>query len=435
MANKPSFVWKKPSPKQEQILYWWWPGNPCANCSYIELEGAVRAAKTITASYSFVNWATYTFDQEDLALCSKTIGTCLRNVVRPLRRILAAEPNYVVKEYRASAEGYRLDITDTDLDKFNSFFVYGGKDESSQDLIQGKTLAGAFMDEALLYPLSFVNQVLSRTSVENAKIWFTFNPDAPTHETYVNILDPYVADKKAFYLLMTMDDNPSLSKEAKDRISSQWPVGSVWHRRNVLGERVSAEGAIYPFFTPDTKDGYVISELPDDFARWRVAIDYGQDHPTTFGLYGYSSSLSSWIMVNEYYQSMKTNQELSSDFALNMLRWNDKDIYPEFVDVDTGGGGLALLNQLRQDFPNLHQGTVFRHAIKINVNAEIASFASALYTHKFRYYAGCKRSISETANYLWAKKPVGSGKEEPLKVNDDGPDRDRYMWNRVMHSG
>jgi len=434
MGSKPSFVWKPPSQKQEQILYWWWPGNPYANCSYIELEGAVRAAKTITASYSFINWATYTFDQEDLALCSKTIGTCLRNVVRPLRRILSEEPNYKVKEYRASAEGYRLDITDTDLDRFNSFFVYGGKDESSQDLIQGKTLAGAFLDEVLLYPLSFVNQVLSRTSVENAKVWFTFNPDAPTHETYVNILDPYLADKKAFYLLMTMDDNPSLSQEAKDRISSQWPIGTVWHRRNVLGERVSAEGAIYPFFSSLPKDGYVVSEFPTDIARWRVAIDFGQDHPTTMGLYGYSSNLSSWVLVKEYYERMKTNQELSSAFG-ELLVWSGTPVFPEYVDVDTGGGGLSLLNQLRQDYPNLHNQGIIRHAIKENVNAEIGHFASALYTHKFRYYAGCKRSISEIANYLWAKKPVGSGMEEPLKVNDDGPDRDRYCWNRILHSG
>lgn len=401
----------------------------------MELEGSVRSVKTSTGSYSFVQWASYSFDQEDFALIGKTIGTCLRNVVRPLRKMLSVEPSFKVQERRSNAEGYHLEITNLENDHTNLFWVYGGKDESSQDLIQGKTLAGGLLDEVLLMPLSFVNQFLSRLSVEGAKAWFTFNPDAPTHELYVNILDPYVAQKKALYVHLTMDDNPSLSQDVKDRISGQWPIGSVWHRRNVLGERVAAEGAIYPFFTSDPKDGYVITDLPNDFARWRIAIDYGQDHPTTMGLYGYSSQLESWVLVKEYYKTMQTNQELSSDFALEMLQWDGKEIYPEFVDVDTGGGGLALLNQLRQDFPNLCNQGVIRHAIKVNVNAEIAAFASALYTHKFRYYAACKRSIKETANYLWAKKPAGSGKEEPLKVNDDGCDRDRYMWNRVMHNG
>lgn len=392
----------------------------------------MRSVKTSTGSYSFAQWASYSFDQEDFALIGKTIGTCLRNVVRPLRKMLSVEPSFKVQERRSNAEGYHLEITNLENDHTNLFWVYGGKDESSQDLIQGKTLAGGLLDEVLLMPLSFVNQFLSRLSVEGAKAWFTFNPDAPTHELYVNILDPYVDQQKALYIHLTMDDNPSLSQDVKDRIAGQWPVGSVWHRRNVLGERVAAEGAIYSFFSSDPKDGYVITDLPNDFARWRVAIDYGQDHPTTMGLYGYSSQLESWVLVKEYYKTMQTNDALSSDFALEMLRWGDNEIYPEFVDVDTGGGGLALLNQLRQDYPNLDN---IRHAIKVNVNAEIASFASALYTHRFRYYDQCKRSIKETANYLWAKKPVGSGKEEPLKVNDDGPDRDRYFWNRVMHNG
>jgi len=434
LTSKPNFVWKTPSPKQEQILYWWCPESPYAQCSYIELEGAVRSAKTITASYSFINWASFTFDQEDFALCSKTIGTCLRNVVRPLKKMLSEEPHYVVKEYRASAEGHRLEITDTILDHTNSYFVYGGKDESSQDLIQGKTLAGALADEVLLYPLSFLNQLLSRTSVENSKVWFTFNPDAPTHETYVNILDPYVADHKAFLLHLTMDDNPSLSQEAKDRISSQWPIGSVWHRRNVLGERATAEGAIYPFFTDRQQDGYVIAELPDDFNRWRVAIDYGQDHPSCYGLFGYSPKTGSWICVKEYYQSMKTNMELSEDFG-EFIKWNGNTIVPEFVDIDPGGGGLSLITQLRADYPDLALRSVIRHAIKLNVNAEISELASALYTHRLRYYSGCVRSIKELMNYRWAKKPQGFGKEEPMKVNDDGCDVARYWCTRLRHNG
>lgn len=42
--------------------------------------------------------------------------------------------------------------------KANEFYFFGGKDESSQDLIQGITLAGAFFDEVALMPQSFVNQ-------------------------------------------------------------------------------------------------------------------------------------------------------------------------------------------------------------------------------------------------------------------------------------
>jgi PBSX family phage terminase large subunit len=260
----------------------------------------------------------------------------------------------------------------------------------------------------------------------------TMNPEGPYHWFHKQVIDRATQPEiRAKLYHFTMADNPYLPEDYKTWISSMYVPGTVWYKRWIMGEWVSAEGAIYPFFTSDPADGYVMTDLPDDFTRWRIAIDYGQDHPTTMGLYGYSSSLTSWILVKEYYKTMQTNEDLSSDFGSEMLRWDDADIYPESVDVDTGGGGLALLNQLRKDYPNLNSRGILRHAIKNNVNAEIAAFASALYTHQFRYYVACKRSIQEIANYLWAKKPAGSGKEEPLKVNDDGPDRDRYFWNSV----
>ena len=164
-------------------------------------------------------------------------------------------------------------------------------------------------------------------------------------------------------------------------------------------------------------------------------MDYGQDNPTAFGLYGYSPKLTSWILVKEYFETMKTNQELSKDFGEQFLKWDDKEIMLEFVDIDTGGGGLSLLNQLRVDYPNLKSQSIIRHAIKVNVNSEIAALASAIYTHKLRYYAQCKRSITEISNYRWAKTGSGLSREEPLKIDDHGIDRDRYMWNRILHNG
>ena len=53
--------------------------------------------------------------------------------------------------------GYNLEISQLETGNTNTFYVYGGKDESSQDLIQGKTLAGILFDEAPLMPMSFIN--------------------------------------------------------------------------------------------------------------------------------------------------------------------------------------------------------------------------------------------------------------------------------------
>lgn len=65
-------------------------------------------------------------------------------------------------------------------DTENYFYIFGGKDERSQDLF-GITLAGVFFDEVALMPESFVNQATGRCSVEGSKFWFNCNPDGPYH--------------------------------------------------------------------------------------------------------------------------------------------------------------------------------------------------------------------------------------------------------------
>ena len=47
----------------------------------------------------------------------------------------------------------------------NYFYIFGGKDEGSQELVQGITATGAFFDEVALMPESFVNQATGRCSV------------------------------------------------------------------------------------------------------------------------------------------------------------------------------------------------------------------------------------------------------------------------------
>ena len=117
--NRPSFEWIPPSPKQEQILYWWTPSSPDKDKAYFQAEGSVRCGKTVIADFSYINWASYTFDREEFALCSKTIGTAIRNQVRPLMKVLAVEPSYEVEFKRGREEGPHLIVYQKELDHEN----------------------------------------------------------------------------------------------------------------------------------------------------------------------------------------------------------------------------------------------------------------------------------------------------------------------------
>lgn len=390
-------------------------------------EGAIRAGKTAPMSFSFVCWAMRYFDQQNFLLCGKTIGSLRRNVVQPLKKMLLGRGMEVI-EHRA--DNY---IEVRYLNHVNCFYLFGGKDESSQDLVQGITAAGAYFDEVALQPESFVNQAIGRCSITGAKLWFNCNPESPFHWFYEKWIQK-AKEKGLMVLHFLMDDNPSLDETTKNRYKQMYAPGTIFFKRFILGLWCVAEGAVYSFFTDDPKHGYVVDDLPSDLSRWIVAADYGQQHPTCYGLFGFSTSKKCWYMVKEWYTANKPNTEFSKEFGREMLSFGGKKIVPEYVDIDPGGGGLSLIEQLRADYPDLDRAGVIGHAIKVEVVKEIQDLSTALYTHSLRIYRQCKRVISEIMNYLWDSKARERGVDAPIKKDDDGPDMLRYFWQRAIRA-
>ena len=120
------------SKKQLQVLTWWMPNSPVNDKDILIADGSVRAGKTVVMSLSFVMWAMETFDEENFALCGKTIGSLRRNVVKPLKKMLIGR-GYQCKDHRSGTDNY---LTISKNGTMNDFYIFGGKDESSQDLIQ-----------------------------------------------------------------------------------------------------------------------------------------------------------------------------------------------------------------------------------------------------------------------------------------------------------
>lgn len=128
----------------------------------------------------------------------------------------------------------------------NRFYIFGGKDEGSAALIQGMTLSGVMLDETALMPRSFCEQAIARCSVDNSRLWFNCNPENPAHWFYTEWIKKAV-DKNCLYLHFTMDDNPSLSEEIKQRYKNLY--SGSFYKRFIEGKWVSCDGAVYPFST------------------------------------------------------------------------------------------------------------------------------------------------------------------------------------------
>ncbi|MEL7609730.1 MAG: PBSX family phage terminase large subunit [Bacillota bacterium] len=264
MKIQATFRFKPFSPRQKQILTWWLPESPVHDMDGIIADGAIRSGKTVAMSLSYVIWAMETFSAQNFGMAGKTIGSFRRNVLFWLKLMLRSR-GYAVEDHRSD----NLLIVRRG-GRENYFYIFGGKDERSQDLIQGITLAGMFFDEVALMPESFVNQATGRCSVDGSKFWFNCNPEGPNHWFRQEWILQY-KKKRLLYLHFTMDDNWSLSEKIKARYRSMYT--GVFFKRFILGLWVAAEGMIYQAFAGNPK-AFEAGEVKN-FLEINIGVDFG----------------------------------------------------------------------------------------------------------------------------------------------------------------
>ena len=405
--NGSIFKWGPISRRQNMVLCWWHKNSPFANYNGIIADGAIRSGKTVSMAFSFIVWAMECFDRQNFALCGKTIASFRRNALGTLKRQLKAR-GYSVTEKRADNL-----LVISKGDKANLFYIFGGKDESSQDLIQGITLAGVFFDEVALMPESFVNQATARCSVTGSKFWFNCNPAGPFHWFYVNWIKR-CRDRKLFYLRFTMDDNLTLSEEIKERYIKQY-VG-VFFDRYIRGLWVMADGLIYPMFGKSC----ISKTEPREYTEYIVSMDYGIQNPTAILLWGKCDGV--WYQIKEYYHSGREQKEQKTDQQYyDELEKLVGDLPARKLIIDPSATSFIALVQQKKRF------TVWR--ANNDVIDGIQHTASCLQDGTIKVNDCCKRTIEEYGLYSWDDK---AKEDAPIKQNDHAMDATRYFVNTTQ---
>lgn len=408
---KAFFKFRPFSRKQKKILTWWLPDSPVHDQDGIIADGAIRSGKTISMCLSFVIWAMESFSGQNFAMCGKTIGSFRRNVLFWLKLMLRGR-GYRVSDHRADN---LVVISKNGIENF--FYIFGGKDERSQDLIQGITLAGVFFDEVALMPESFVNQATGRCSVDGSKYWFNCNPDGPYHWFKVNWIDK-ADEKRLVYLHFTMDDNLSLSERVKERYKSLY--SGVFYKRYILGLWAVAEGIIYDMFS---EEDHVIHTLTDVKKKSYVSIDYGTQNATVFLLWK-KDIRGKWICTDEYYYSGrdKGKQKTDAEYADDLEKFIDGENI-EYVIADPAAASFIA------------------ELIKRHIRVKKASnsvldgirFTGMLLNIKeILFYHSCKETIKEFASYIWDEKALDRGQDAPVKQHDHCMDAVRYFCYTVI---
>lgn len=390
------------SRKQRQTLNWWTEDSPVCEYDGLIADGAIRSGKSLCMSLSFVLWAMTEFNGENFAMCGKTVGSFRRNVLVWLKRMLTGR-GYSYTDRRAD----NLFIVRRGAVE-NDFYIFGGRDERSQDFIQGITLAGVFLDEVALMPESFVNQATGRCSVEGSKLWFNCNPSYPAHWFKQEWIDKCEL-KNLLYLHFTMDDNYSLSDKVRDRYRSMYT--GVFYKRYIEGLWTLAEGIIYPMYET------AIEEVPNEEAQaYCLSIDYGTMN--AFAALLWEKHGNTWYAAKEYYHSGRDTgiQKTDEEYAQDLDAFIDGTGGRMETIIDPSAASFIALLQKRKNYRVHHANNAVADGIR--------ETATALQNGRIRISPSCKNWIKEASGYVWDDK---STDDKPVKENDHLMDATRYF--------
>lgn len=408
-----SFKFVAFSKRQKQILSWWHPDSPHSDYDGIIADGSIRSGKTLSMSLSFVMWAMSTYNDYQFGMCGKSIGALRRNVVRDLKRILPGR-GYHVEDRRGDNMLIirRGDVT-------NYFLMFGGKDESSQDNVQGVTLAGVLLDEVALMPESFVNQATGRCSVEGAKLWFNCNPGSRRHWFKLKWINQY-KEKRLLYVHFTMDDNLSLSERVKERYRNMY--SGVFYRRYILGLWCIAEGLVYPMFDLDRH--VVHGKFPVNLKhRYYVSIDYGTVNPFAAGLYDYDPANKRVTMIRELYYDGGSEKRVDNEAYYRMLQKLIGDYPIQYIIIDPSASSMVETIQKYGKYLVVKADNDVMNGIQ-----DVTKFLNAgvLFFHD-----SCRNTFEEFETYAWDED---STEDEVIKENDHSMDQLRYFCRTALRS-
>jgi PBSX family phage terminase large subunit len=396
-------------------------------------EGSVRSSKTVS---SLIAWLKFVRASPpgNLLMVGKTERTLKRNVIDPLIEWLGASR---CKLITGSGELWLLG---------RRIYLAGANDERAQEKIRGLTLIGTYVDEVSTMPESFFTMLLSRLSLEGARLYGTTNPDSPAHwllRDYLqrssvwldhagNLLRFEGEDRLDLARFsFRLADNPYLSRSYIEALSREFT--GLWRKRFIEGLWVAAEGAIYDMWD---EQRHVIDIVPP-ITQWLCAsVDYGTTNPFHAILLGLGG------------ENDEHGMRRDTLYAVSEWRWDSRQRHRQLTDLEYAQGLREWLNGVR--FPGGHlRGPTPQYLV---IDPSAASFkvqahqggwnvvdgdnavldgirlvSSLLSAGRLKFSrSGCPAVIDEFPSYSWDERAARLGEDKPIKINDHGLDASRY---------
>jgi len=372
-------------------------------------HGSVRSGKTVGSLFAFMVAAAKCPDSQ-IFMVGHSSETIYQNAIR---LILESDQLSIFRPFCTWFAGKRqLKFRDKTIQ------TLGAKDEGAIGQFQGKTMSLVYCDEMTLYPESIIDMIDTRLSNPWSMGFATMNPSHPGHKIKQWIDKAEEGDSNYYALHFTLDDNPFVDENYKQRIRDS--LSGLFYKRNYLGIWCLAEGAIFDFFD---RKVHVVQQPPTAAEYWIAAIDYGAINPFACVLIGvstgrYTQTGKSLWLEKEYYWDPKEKgvQKTNSEFARDVSEFLEPyDIKALYIDPSAA----AFKEELRRfgirpiDANN-------------NVLDGIQIMTSEMAKGSFVVCSECKNSIKEIESYVWDPRAAEKGIDAPLKKNDHAIDAIRY---------
>jgi PBSX family phage terminase large subunit len=376
-------------------------------------EGSVRSGKTVASLLRWLGYVATAPRGGELVMVGRTRDSINRNVFAVLTNPdlfgpLARQVHYTNGAATAVILGRIV-------------HVLGANDAQAEPKVRGMTCAGAYVDEATTLPETFFDQLVARCSVPGAQIFTTTNPDNPAHwfrKKY--LLRPSETRLRSWHF--TLDDNPYLDPEYVAALKASFQ--GLFYKRNILGQWVQAEGAVYDMWQPDT----MVVDLLPQMTRWiAVGIDYGTANPFAGLLLGVGTDQRLYVASEYRHDSRAAHRQLTdAQYSAAVQSWlAAQQAQPEWLFVDPSAA--SFMTQLWAD------GVANVARANNDVLDGIRSVGVAIGSGRLSVHRSCAGLLDELPAYAWDDSAAAKGQDKPIKANDHSVDALRYALHSTAH--
>lgn len=384
------------------------------------LDGSVRSGKTFISLPKFALEVKQSPDYYEFLMVGKTINSLNRNCLHLMQKIVGKS-------------NFQYSLTKKEGVLFGHVvYLEGANDEQAFTKIQGMTLGGAYCDEIVNYPESFVRMLQSRLSLPKAFLLATCNPDNPGHYIKTEFIDNPNIDIKVWHFLL--DDNIFLDPGYVENIKKEY--SGVFYKRYILGLWVAAEGVIFEQFA-NNPEKYIVDEYdPDKIARISFGIDWGGNKSkTTFVLTGITFDKKLVILADKKIGGEKGT--IDPDYIYREFIMFARELLPIYkksmvMGVFCDSAEQLLINGLYRAINATELNIRVGDCDKKTIVARILFKNAMLNTGRYIVQRRCQNVINSTMTQVWDDHYQGDVRLDDGSVDIDTADAEEYTWARFI---